>query len=724
MSMEEFHQIFFEEADELIETMESELLEMVFDANNPDRINNVFRAAHSIKGGAATFGFSEIAETTHVMETLMNCVRDGEVQVERGLIDLLLGSVDCVKDMLAAAKTGDAPDTGRAAETKASLEAFLAASAEAGAPADPSATAASGAAPGEDAADDGQAPAADTAEAGVGAVASARVRAYLIEFQPSLELFKTGNDPLHIFRALRDLGELQVEVHTASLPALEAFEPDNLYLSWTLRLETESDPDVVLEAFEWVEDVCQIDLIEQAVEPEQAAAAASPAVDDQTADEAPAAGTSDDRPAAAEPATTTPARAGRKSTASEPTSIRVGIDKIDMLINLVGELVITQSMLGEMGENIETCDLEKLREGFVQLERHTRELQENVMKIRMVPISNVFNRLPRMVHDLTARLGKKLDLVMRGEQTELDKTVMERIGDPLVHLVRNAVDHGIETSDKRLAAGKPERGTLELCAYHANGDVVIEIHDDGGGLDTQRILEKARAKGLVSEGHTPSDEEIHQLIFHPGFSTAEAVSDVSGRGVGMDVVKQNILELGGHVDIASEAGRGSTFTIRLPLTLAIVDGQLLRVANQVYIIPLVSILESIQLQEVNLRSIADRSQLYRIRGEYVPVVALTELFNIEAPPAAAGPREQLLVLVESGHGKIGLLVDDLLAQQQVVIKSLESNYRPVPGISGATILGDGRVALILDIPGLLRLARQGGDFYGDGRMRLSGPRAA
>jgi len=720
MSMEEFHQIFFEEADELIETMESELLEMVFDASNPDRINNVFRAAHSIKGGAATFGFSEIAETTHVMETLMNCVRDGEVQVERGLIDLLLSSVDCVKDMLGAAKAGEAPDADRAAQTKGNLEAFLAGGVEDAEASRGSARDDANAAGPEPAADGPSAASPEPEDQLGGAVASARVRTYVVEFKPSLELFKTGNDPLHIFRALRDLGELDVSVHTGSLPALDAFEPDNLYLSWTLRLETEADPDVVLEAFEWVEDVCEIDLSEAGLAGE---AETAPATDAEAAGEATVAAAGDDQPAAgSDPAAQTPARSERRSSAGEPTSIRVGIDKIDTLINLVGELVITQSMLGEMGDNIETCDLEKLREGFVQLERHTRELQENVMKIRMVPISNVFNRLPRMVHDLTAKLGKKLDLVMRGEQTELDKTVMERIGDPLVHLVRNAVDHGIEAPDARLAAGKPERGRLELCAYHANGDVVIEIHDDGGGLDTGRILEKARLKGLVSEGHSPSDQEIHQLIFHPGFSTAEAVSDVSGRGVGMDVVKQNILELGGHVDIASEAGKGSTFTIRLPLTLAIVDGQLLRVANQVYIIPLVSILESIQLQEVNLRSIADRSRLYHIRGEYVPVVALTELFNV-AVTAQARPREQLLVLVESGHGKIGLLVDDLLAQQQVVIKSLESNYRPVPGISGATILGDGRVALILDIPGLLRLARQRGD-AGDGRMRLSGPRAA
>lgn len=722
MSMEEFHQIFFEEADELIEAMESELLEMVFDADNPDRINNVFRAAHSIKGGSATFGFSEIAETTHVMETLMNCVRDGEIKVTRDLIDLLLSSVDCVKDMLGSAKAGQPADADRAGQTKTSLEAFLqAASGDAGDAATGTVEAADpepapqAAAPEQPAATE---PVTQPADTGALPVA---LREYVIDFHPALELFKTGNDPLHILRALRDLGELEVEVDADSLPALEAFEPDNLYLSWKLRLQTESDPDVVLEAFDWVEDVCSIDLHE--IEHRDTVSDPEPETVAQAPVEAAAESAAGAEPAAPESVARAPARSERRATPTEPTSIRVGIDKIDMLINLVGELVITQSMLGEMGENIETCDLEKLREGFLQLERHTRELQENVMKIRMVPISNVFNRMPRMVHDLTAKLGKKLDLVMRGEHTELDKTVMERIGDPLVHLVRNAVDHGIETPDVRLAAGKPERGTLELCAYHANGDVVIEIHDDGAGINRDRVLEKARAKGLVAPEHTPSDQEIHQLIFHPGFSTAEAVSDVSGRGVGMDVVKQNILELGGHVDIASEAGRGSTFTIRLPLTLAIVDGQLLRVGGQVYIIPLVSILESIQLQEANLRSIADRSQLYRIRGEYVPVVALTELFNIPVPDTGRA-RDQLLVLVESGQGKIGLLVDDLLAQQQVVIKSLESNYRPVAGVSGATILGDGRVALILDIPGLLRLARRQGDFDTAGTLRVSGPRAA
>ncbi len=717
MSMEEFHQIFFEEADELIEAMEAELLEMVFDSDNPERINNVFRAAHSIKGGAATFGFAEITETTHVMETLMNCVRDGEMQVSRDLIDLLLSTVDCVKELLTAAKQGVEADAVRAAAARTALEAYLNGdaaetapeSSAAGEPEEPAQTAdAVSRVAGEsdgiepDAAQDVAAPAAPAPAT----PAAVPVRTYRIDFRPSHELFKTGNDPLHIFRALRELGNLEVEVDDSSLPELDAFEADTLYLVWSLKLVTEADPETVLEAFDWVEHVCEINLQELS-----AGDADGPGEEAEAAAEEETSAGSEPEPAneagPGEAPAARPAGPARKAASTEPTSIRVGIDKIDTLINLVGELVITQSMLGEMGEQIETCDLEKLREGFVQLERHTRELQENVMKIRMVPISNVFNRLPRTVHDLSARLGKKLDLVMRGEQTELDKTVMERIGDPLVHLVRNSVDHGVELPEQRLAAGKPERGLLELCAYHANGDVVIEIHDDGAGLNTGKILAKAREKGLVGPEERPSDAEVHQLIFHPGFSTADQVSDISGRGVGMDVVRQNIRELGGAVDIVSEAGKGSTFTIRLPLTLAIVDGQLLRVADQVYIIPLVSILESIQLKEDNLRSLADRGQLYRIRGEYVPVVALTRLFGIREADAERA-REPLLVLVESGYGKIGLLVDDLLAQQQVVIKSLESNYRPVPGISGATILGDGRVALILDIPGLLKLARTDG----------------
>jgi len=807
--MEQFYEVFFEEADELIESMESELLEMIFDADDPERINTVFRAAHSIKGGAATFGFTAMAETTHVMETLMDQVRDGSMKATRDLVDLLLRGVDVVQALLAAAKSGEEPDGERAAAMQQELQAFLD----------------NGGAPEESPAEEAPEAPATTAEPAGGprpgdveaaatvALGSARYR-YQIEFKPSHDLFKTGNDPLHVFRALRELGDLEVEVDADSLPALEDFDPHKLYLSWQLQLDSDVDQEVVQEAFDWVEDACEIhiervDLTASETAGEavtsaaghggQPAAADSADPDDsprfELTDSVSASGASldirrlgnaadvhrgqlkdmslggcrvnflgamepplqvdeqlaetvlqlsggqvvsltatvrhtafdpqqqltscglqfvsiaDDQKAvlqrylselSKQPESAKVSRAPRKSGAGETSSIRVGIDKIDTLINLVGELVITQSMLGQMGENLESCDQEKLREGFAQLERHTRELQENVMQIRMVPISNVFNRLPRMIHDLSAKLGKKINLQVFGEQTELDKTVMEKIGDPLVHLVRNAIDHGIEQPEVRTTAGKPAEGQLQLRAYHADGNIVIEIRDDGAGLNAERILQKARSNGLVGEHENLSEQRIHELIFEPGFSTAEAVSDVSGRGVGMDVVRRNIQACGGGVEVQSEQGAGSVFTIRLPLTLAIVDGQLIQVADQIYVIPLVSIVESIQLQESNLKSIAELGQVYRIRGEYVPVVQLTRLFNI--PVGEDAQREPLLVVVESGKGKIGLLVDDLLAQQQVVVKSLESNYRRIEGISGATILGDGTVSLIMDIPSLMTLA--------------------
>ena len=381
-----------------------------------------------------------------------------------------------------------------------------------------------------------------------------------------------------------------------------------------------------------------------------------------------------------------------------------GTDKIDALINMVGELVITQSMLSQMSENFKIEDLERLKDGIDQLERNTREMQENVMQIRMLPISFSFNRFPRLVRDLASTLGKNIELKMSGEQTELDKTVMEKIGDPLVHLVRNSLDHGIEMPEVRKAAGKPEVGTLQLNAFHEGGNIVIEIVDDGAGLNKEKILSKARQNGLVGEDEVLPDEKIHELIFAPGFSTAAVVSDVSGRGVGMDVVMRNIRDLGGIVEIKSEEGVGSTFTIRLPLTLAILDGQLIQVGEHVYIIPLISIIESLQIESENCNSVAGKAELYKLREEYISVMRLHELFNVR--PNSTQLDQGLLVVAESEGQKVGLFVDDLMAQQQVVIKSLETNYQKVDGISGATILGDGTVAMILDLPGLVALSRK------------------
>ncbi len=377
---------------------------------------------------------------------------------------------------------------------------------------------------------------------------------------------------------------------------------------------------------------------------------------------------------------------------------------------MVGELVITQSMLGEIGsgeiEEFDAARLEKLRDGLQQLERNTREMQESVMQIRMLPISFSFNRFPRLVHDLSSKLGKKIELKISGENTELDKTVMEKIGDPLVHLVRNSLDHGIEMPDERIAQGKPETGVIHLNAFHQGGNIVIEISDDGGGLPADKILAKARERGLVGADEALSHERTLELIFEPGFSTAEVVSDVSGRGVGMDVVRRNIKDLGGTIEVHSTLGEGSTFTIRLPLTLAILDGQLLSVGDETFIMPLISIIESLQVDTAMVNSVAGSTEMYRLRDDYIPIVRLYEIFGIE--PKTTRLQEALLVVVEHEGNKIGLMVDELLGQQQVVIKSLETNYRRIEGISGATILGDGTVALILDVGGLISLSGSGG----------------
>ena len=380
----------------------------------------------------------------------------------------------------------------------------------------------------------------------------------------------------------------------------------------------------------------------------------------------------------------------------------MGIDKVDSLINLVGELVITQSMLSELGNNFEMSKLEKLATGLEQLLQNTKELQESVMRIRMLPISFAFNRFPRMIRDLAMKIDKKVDLQIHGESTELDKTVMEQISDPLVHLVRNAIDHGIETTQERLAKGKPEQGTIRLDAYHLGGNIVIEVGDDGKGVDPQVIRRKAIEKGMLDSETQLSEQETYDLLFQPGFSTAAQVSDISGRGVGMDVVKRNIKSLGGRIVMNSEVGVGTTIKVHLPLTLAILDGQLVRVGEQVYIIPLISIVESLQVKPGLVNRVSGDMVLYRLREDNVPIIRLYQEFGIEADNTDI--ENALLVVVEADGQKVGLLVDDLLAQQQVVIKSLESNYKRIEGISGATILGDGSVSMILDVPGLIASA--------------------
>ncbi|HIL91422.1 MAG TPA: chemotaxis protein CheA, partial [Cycloclasticus sp.] len=423
---------------------------------------------------------------------------------------------------------------------------------------------------------------------------------------------------------------------------------------------------------------------------------------------------------AAETASTTQPVAATKAATktkkvAEAASIRVGIDKVDEIINLVGELVITQSMLDQAGEDLEEQaeaqgdnknaeTLVRLRNGLVQLERNTRELQEGVMRIRMLPISFVFSRMPRLVHDLSSKLDKKVELLVAGEETELDKTVMENIGDPMVHLVRNALDHGIETPEIRLAAGKPETGTLKLNAFHKGSSIVIEIKDDGAGINKQKVLAKAIEKGVISADDPLSDDEINNLIFAPGFSTADVVSDVSGRGVGMDVVKTSISKLGGSVSVTSEEGKGSLFTIRLPLTLAILDGQLVTVGNESYVIPLIAIIESLQVDRANISVVAGKAEVYKLREHYIPIIRSRAVFGLADDNRDL--HNSLMVVVEVDGSPAGIIVDDLQGQQQVVIKSLETNYRKVETMSGATILGDGTVALIWDVNGMVNVHKQ------------------
>lgn len=662
IDVSQFHQVFFEESFEGLDAMEMGLLGMQEGSPDAETINTIFRAAHSIKGGAGTFGFSRVSEFTHGLETLLDQMRNGERDVSQRAINTLLQAVDVLRDMLTAAQQGTEIDDTTAASVGLEIQALL------------------------------QAESDSTLVAEVTQAVTTESAGWYIYFKPHPHLLQTGNDPVRMLQELAELGELSVEMDTSALPAFSELEPEDCYLAWTMQLRGDITLEQINEIFEWVEGDCEL-----AITPLSAESSTVPEQDEseQLIDEM----------VPAPVALTEPVKEPKKAaTDTAASSIRVGTDKVDSLINLVGELVITQSMLSQLGENFELSRVQQLIDGLEQLERNTRELQEGIMRIRMLPISFAFNRFPRLVHDLSAKMGKRVELKLSGEQTELDKTVMEKIGDPLVHLVRNSLDHGLETPQKRLAAGKPEFGLLHLNAYHQGGTIVIEISDDGAGLNEEKILNKAIERGLVASDESLTPEKIHELIFMPGFSTAEVVSDVSGRGVGMDVVRKNIHSLGGSVEVSSTPGVGSTFTIRLPLTLAIMDGQTIQVGNQRYIIPLISIIESVEIKPGSVKQVTGKGEVYSLRDEYVPIIRLYDLFDLT--PRSDKLEDGLLVVVEFEDRKVGLLVDDLLAQQQVVIKSLESNYRKVTGIAGATILGDGTVALILDISGLLTLYRQ------------------
>lgn len=723
VDLSQFHQVFMDEAYEHLATMEQLLLALDLSAPSLDDLNAIFRAAHSIKGGAGTFGFTDIADLTHALETLLDRLRKEELDPTEQMIDAFLSCCDLLGSLLDAHQQGTEFESAPREEMKARLIALAA---------------------GESASSE------PLAESSATPQVSASI--WQLRLKPQQDIFAQGAS----WDALNE--------DLASLGQLELLEPlKEGCAAW--RLTTQQDRAAIEEVFSYVCQAQEIQILPEVIEDESFGFfapldddAAGPAEEDgfgffvdeaelpaqQSAQEdeqgfgffvdqaelpaqqavqeeaqgfgffvdeaslpvssaaerevSPPATLATSAPKKASPAkTAVPAKA-----APVETSIRVGVEKVDQLINLVGELVITRSMLAQSASALDPIEYEAIHNGLTNLERNSRDLQEAVMSIRMLPINFVFGRFPRVVRDLAHKMEKKVALKMIGEETELDKGLIEKLSDPLTHLVRNSIDHGIETPEARLAAGKPEQGTITLSASHQGGSILVEVIDDGAGLSREKLLQKAQEKGIpLSEN--PTDKEVWQLIFAAGFSTAKEVTDVSGRGVGMDVVMRNITEMKGQIEIDSEPGVGTRLGLRLPLTLAILDGMSLRVGEEVFILPLTRIIESLQPTSSQLKSVSGKGRVVHIRGEYLPLVPLYQVFSLES--RVTRPEEGILVVVESAEGKLALFVDELIAQQQVVIKSLEAHYRKVQGISGATIMGDGRVALIIDIEQLARMNR-------------------
>ena len=753
MDMNEIKEIFFQECEEQLAELESGLLKMNDGETDSETVNAVFRAVHSIKGGAGAFGLDDLVAFAHVFETTLDCVRSNKLDPGPEVMKVMLKSADVLADLTNAARDGGKIEPSRTTGLVKDLEALAngesvgggheAAPAKAApvkaAPA-PAAVAAVPATP---------APADDSGftpvpfsfdDFGGEEEVAATIPTYEVNFKPRSELYAKGNDAALLLRDLRRIGEMSIHCDMSSLPSFDEMEPESAYFSWKVWIKTEKGEDAIRQVFEFAEWDCDLEVkpLEAQEQAEHKAnedlpmqpvpfdlamldddAALTMEGEDHIASvETLMATVQAQETGAAEPVATRAARAAEKKEKEAPAAaakaggdaagamptIRVDLDRVDRLINLVGELVINQAMLAQSVIENDQGGTQGINMGLEELQQLTREIQDSVMAIRAQPVKPVFQRMSRIVREVADMVGKSVRLLTEGENTEVDKTVIDKLAEPLMHMIRNAVDHGLESPEKRAAAGKSSEGTVKLTAKHRSGRIVIELSDDGAGINREKVRQKAIDNDLIPADANLSDEEIDNLIFMPGFSTADKITDVSGRGVGMDVVKRSIQALGGRISISSRPGHGSTFTMSLPLTLAVLDGMVVTVAGQTLVVPLTAIVETLQPEAAAIHSFGAHQKLIAIRNSFCPLVDVGRILNYRPQPA--NPVDGVALLVESeGGGQRALMVDAIQGQRQVVIKSLEANYTHVPGIAAATILGDGRVALILDVDAVVAASR-------------------
>ncbi|MCY0149900.1 chemotaxis protein CheA [Hoeflea sp. G2-23] len=762
MDMNEIKDIFFLECEEQLAELETGLLALNDGDTDPETVNAVFRAVHSIKGGAGAFGLDDLVSFSHVFETTLDCVRSGKLEASSELLKVMLRSADVLADLTAASRDGGSVDKSRTSGLVAELEAYAKGQPVSAAGASPAATApAEPAAPTPQpetpvAVDDSVAPTDDSGFQPVpfsfdgfddedepasvlDETELSGKSVFTVRFKPRSDLYGKGNETVLLLRDLAKVGELQVSCDTETLPPIEQIDPEGAYLSWLIRVETDQGEDAIHQVFEFAEWDCalkisagaddeapatadasggeqpmapvpfDLSLLDDAplVSAESVKSVAAAAPVEQVAsvvDAAPLVPSTLPLAAKAIAAETEKKEAPVASVAAAPQTIRVDLDRVDRLINLVGELVINQAMLAQSVVENESSGSSAINLGLEELQQLTREIQDSVMAIRAQPVKPVFQRMGRIVREIADITGKSVRLVTEGENTEVDKTVIDKLAEPLTHMIRNAVDHGLEKPEKRTELGKSAEGVLKLSAKHRSGRIVIEIADDGAGINRERVRNKAIENGLITADANLSDEEVDNLIFLPGFSTADKVSDISGRGVGMDVVKRSIQSLGGRISITSRPGHGSVFTMSLPLTLAVLDGMVVTVANQTLVVPLTAIVETLQPVKNDIHAFGPSQRLIAIRDTFCPLVDVGHILNFR--PDLADPVNGVALLVESeGGGQRALMVDAIQGQRQVVIKSLEANYTNVPGIAAATILGDGRVALILDVDAVVTASR-------------------